>query len=479
MNHGIVFIAVSQTSDNPASSETLDNIHSLIDMNINRFSGEICLAFSPKHECIDCAFVLDQKVNISNFAMINNFSPGSSNAINHEFVRINNITSITLQHQLLANNMTELIKVFDLEQKDGTLVLLIDEAWLEMFKDLCFPPRVLGNISISIYDQHSDVEDIDGSAAEAEDLVRTVQECYTKDLKLDNFKDRKVAAEDVKIVFEKIPELAENIQEEVEKIVETQLATKRISSNISTFDIDTIEKNVKTLKETCSKIEKVLEYAEDMMRTYQEPPKELIENDSKITIDKFFYEEDIKQWKIRLSNSTKIDFHNVYIVIVEEKKVICKFELVQNNCKMWKETGLKYDENLYNKHLIAISQNVIISAYPFLIAPYKLNYTSDPTIEQNDSGLTAIYYLVLKNYSKKVLDKICLTSPEYIMAYEFEYPNIAYKQETSLQATFTFDFNNKKEMAEKYTIFAYSGNEKVSSDLWLWVDNGAPTGNNS
>ena len=146
---------------------------------------------------------------------------------------------------------------------------------------------------------------------------------------------------------------------------------------------------------------------------------------------------------------------------------------------MWKETGLKYDENLYNKHLIAISQNVIVSADPFLIAPYKLDYSNEPMIEQNDNGLSAAYYLVLKNYSKKVLDKICLTSPDYIVAYEFEYPNIGYKQETVLQATFVFDFTNKKEMAEKYKIFAYSGNEKISSDLWLWVDNGAPTGNNS
>ncbi|OMJ67543.1 hypothetical protein SteCoe_35260 [Stentor coeruleus] len=479
MSQGIVLIAVSQTSDNPAPSETYQNINNLVDINRDRFSGQICLAFSPKNECIDCASILDQKINIQNFVMISNFFSDSARAEYHDFVRNNNISSITLQQQLLANNMTELIKVMDFDSKEGTLILIMDDAWFDMFRNMCSPPRVFGNVSISIFGQHGDIEDLEDINVETEDLVRAVQECYTKDLKLDNFGDRKLAAETVKKVFEEIPELAENIQEEVEKIVETQLATKRISSNISTFDIDTIEKNVKTLKETALKIGKVLNYAEDMMNTYQEPPKEQIQGESKIIIDKFFYEEDIKQWKIRISNDTKIDFHNVYIVIVEEKKIICKFELVQNSCKMWKETGLKYDEKLYNKHLIAISQNVIISNDPFLIAPYKLNYNQEPYVEENENGINATYYLVLKNYSKKVLEKICLTSPDYIIPYEFEYPNISYKQETTLQATFVFDFTNKKDMAEKYKIFAYSENEKVSSDLWLWVENGAATGNNS
>ena len=217
-----------------------------------------------------------------------------------------------------------------------------------------------------------------------------------------------------------------------------------------------------------------------MRSTYHEPGIARSE-DAFLRIDKFFWHKDLDQWRIRIVNDTDFYYHNVSIFKVETKEEICHFSVVQPHCKLWKETGIPYSEDLYGLHLIAISQDQIVMKDPFLITPCKLMYYNEPGLdivqgddpEENAGGVyEGIYELVLKNYSLKQFENLRLARPDQHQATEFPDQSFEYGDKVEVAIKVKFDFNTNPEIYENFKIFAFSGDEKISWDLWLYCDQG-------
>ena len=221
-----------------------------------------------------------------------------------------------------------------------------------------------------------------------------------------------------------------------------------------------MEEQLKVIAEGMKKVSYYINYFEDIGQTYSDPNGDI--GDKKITIDRFMYNEEKENWRIRIVNQSDIDFRNVDVFKVETREKMCTFAIIQQNCIVWKDIKLEYGEDLYGLHLIAISKGIIISDNPFLIAPYKLSNPDNRGVDGDDSKIELL--IKLKNCSMKLLPDLCLAIPNEIEPMKFENSNIGYLDTTELWVPLSSDRN--------YNIFAYSGDTKITPDLQLILVDG-------
>ena len=453
----ILLISVDNTRDQHAESDLVNSINSIAQVVGPKLKGKPFLIFSPKQECVDCAEVLDSTLRFVNYMVIENFHTDTTKYKAHPFVSKRGISGLTLKPNFFDNNYNELFNTIQMDCEEGSVVLIVDEEWSDRLKEFCRTTKTFGHAKLSSFSRNMPAEPVGnlvpqgvprGAAGNDKEIFFKFQNNLIPEFRREI---RQIRHEQLTRIEGALGSSA-NTMEGIESSVRNLYTSAPTGSgDISSMDIDVIEKGIKEQKELIERIKEELDQSEEIANTYTDTNQ--LDQVSKITIDKFFYEKDINAWRIRVSNLTGVNFHNVDIYKVETKDKICSFAIVQANCQLWKTIPMDYSEDFYGLHLLAMSQDTVITEEPFLVSYFKIK-NGTPNWETNEIEFT------LKNYSETVFQMVNITVSGTIIDIGLDCSEIKYKEQ--IAGTIPFDkFTNCK-------VFAYSDNRKVTSDLMLW-----------
>lgn len=448
---GVYLVSLEKTFNQTATSPVIDSMNTISELIKKKICGKLLIVSSPKKECIDCTAALSQILRCENFMIISNFHD-SEDYKSHQFVLEKNISSCKLQSSAFEGNYQGLFNLLQNECDNGSVILVVDEVWYEKLNGLCGRTHIYGPSKLSMFrgsieqeeekkGVHEEQVEVQGIQGEKEMFFRLQQNLSSDFQKLMRGQRTEI--------LQKTKENLENTKEATKVLKKSVRKTFASSNNseISMFDLDVLEKEIQIKNTELKSIKQDISKCDDIASTYQD--QNLISDEDKIKIKRVFFDKNINAWRIRILNNTEVNFHDVDVYIVESKEVFCSFAIIQAKCKMWKVINIEYSEEIYGIHLIAMSQNLVITKEPFMIAPMRLICDFDGDLKK--------FTLTLKNYSDKVFDQIAITITDRLEDIPVMNPCIQYKEKTVEEARF--------EKYQNMRIYAFSGNQKITGDL--------------
>jgi hypothetical protein len=443
MDFNYYLITLSDTSNQNANETLLRNIKELGSELKSKLEGGI-LIFSPKLECIESAKALDREVTFSKFELIENFFD-SETIPKSEFLTNYDITPMCVGDVSLNESAKYFFSFLESHDKEGScLILLLDENWFEKLRPYCKSIRNYGLANFCSLENYRPELEYDNSG-----YINDIQKTLPINFRSYNF-GRRIGTLENSLNF-----LSSNqgrVQMISDSIEHTQASNVSIHEIITSFEVDAIKKSLDSIKENLKENENILKSYEDIANTYADVNTNLELHE--IQISRFFYDENEEKWRLRLINDTKLNFFNVDIVIVETQVPICNFNIIQSECTVWKTLDLEYTEDYYGVHLVALSQNIIITP-SFYVAPFKLQAVANQ--ENNTIEFTLI------NYSRSKIDNILLALSNKYTPELFENINSEYKGKTHLTLNF--------EELKSFYAFAFYENKKISNELEIVFNN--------
>ena len=269
-------ISLVSSNNQRAKTNQIDSIKLIGNDLLGRLETSRVLIFSPKVECIDSAAALHQIITFNDLVMIQNLYNEDDLFYGHEFTENNHISSTELEE----SSVSAIYNYIKNNIKNSSVVLLVDEIWFNNFRNFCQTTRSYIQSNISVLGDYNEKLKID-----EEKVFYSIEESILTDVNYYLYSDRKP------FLVSSIQKLnqSEEIVTELAETLERNQENNKSLENVTSFDLDIMEKSIKDLVSEVDKLKKTINYFEDVKNTYATQPVDF--TPAKISINRFFFDD--------------------------------------------------------------------------------------------------------------------------------------------------------------------------------------------